>query len=216
MKNSVIGSIFLLTILCLIVTSAQSAEKPQNQSRGFAIGKPAPSIAAGAEIPDWVAQWELARVLSYAKRYDEAVGEYRKLLVKKPDLHEARAELANVLDWQGNREGMRQELERLPLNKVDDKTRLLLAETYVTRKEYGRAEEIYREYLARHGDDQKVRLKLAAMLSWQKRYDASLSEYEKILQARPDDTQVRRQYSFVLIWNGKFNEAAAELRKNLK
>ena len=216
MKRVIPRTFLLLLFLSMFISSAESADKPRKQSLGFAIGKPFPSISATDEIPDWIARWELARVLSYAKRYDEAVEEYRKLLAKKPDLHEARTELANVLAWQGNRQGMRRELESLPLNKIDDKTKLMLAETYMIQKEYGRAEAIYKEYLARHANDLKVRLRLAEMLSWEKKYDASLAEYEKILKVRPDDIQVRRKYSFVLIWKGSLDQAANELRKTLK
>ena len=55
---------------------------------------------AGQEIPDWMARWELARVLSYAGRHEESVTEYRKLLKERPDLPKARIELAKVLFWQ--------------------------------------------------------------------------------------------------------------------
>lgn len=216
MKNKKLTAIILQLLILLIVSPAESADTPGNSPRGAAIGKPFPSVSAGDEIPDWVARLELARVLSYAKRYDEAAAEYRKLLAKKPDLHEARTELANVLAWQGNREGMRNELEKLPMNRIDDKTKLMLAESYMIQKEYGRAEAIYMEYLARHADDLKVRLKLAEILSWEKKYDASLAEYEKILKVRPDDVQVRRKYSYVLIWKGNIDQAANELRKTLK
>ena len=216
MTTHILRTIYLLLFILSIVSSAESAETLRNQSLGVAIGKPSPAVSSSDEIPDWTARWELARVLSHAKRYDEAITEYRKLLAKKPDLHEARTELANVMAWQGNREGMRKELEQLPLNKIDDKTRLMLAESYVIQKEYGRAEAIYREYLARRADDLNVRLKLAEMLSWDKNYDASLTEYERILKVRPDDIQVRRKYAFVLIWKGNMDQAANELRKTLE
>ena len=216
MKNNLLRAIILQLLIVPMISSAESAETPGNRSSAVAIGKPSPSISSGDEIPDWIARLELARVLSYAKRYDEAAAEYRKLLAKKPDLHEARTELANVLAWQGNREDMRKELEKLPINRVDDKTKLMLAESYMIQKEYGRAEAIYIEYLARHADDLKIRLKLAEILSWEKKYDASLAEYEKILKVRPDDVQVRRKYSYVLIWKGNIDEAANELRKTLK
>lgn len=55
----------------------------------------------GEEIPDWIARWELAKVLSYLKRYDESIIEYKKLIKEKPDLSEAKIEMANVLVWQG-------------------------------------------------------------------------------------------------------------------
>jgi len=59
-------------------------------------------VKPGEEIPDWVARWELARVLSYAKRYDESITEYEKVLKEKPDLTEAKLEMAKVLFWKGD------------------------------------------------------------------------------------------------------------------
>lgn len=206
----------VLFFLCQVVSFAEAANKPQRQLIPPAVGKPAPPITGKEEISDWVARWELARVLGYAGRYDEAVAEYRKLLAAKPDLHEARIELASIIARQGKTEEVRRELERVPLDRIGDKARLLLAEIYAIRKEYPRAEVIYRDHLNRHSDDLEVRLKLAELLSWEKKYDDSLAEYEKILKARPDDIQVRRKYAFVLIWKGDFDKAAAELRKTLK
>jgi tetratricopeptide (TPR) repeat protein len=81
----------------------------------------APNAAAGSgseEIPDWIARWELARVLSYVKRYEESAEEYRKLLKEKSDLTEARAEMAQVLFWQGKTEEALAELERIPPAKI--------------------------------------------------------------------------------------------------
>src|SRR6056297_3335954 len=54
------------------------------------------------EIPDWQARLELARLLSYTKRYKESVLQYKKVLNQKPDLAEVRLELARVLYWKGD------------------------------------------------------------------------------------------------------------------
>lgn len=179
----------------------------------------APGIAAmesKKEIPDWLARWELARVLSYAKRYDEAVAEYRKLIREKPALAEARIEMANVLFWQGKSSDALKELEAIPPGAMSDKSRVLMADLYVAQKKYDRAEPLYRLYLDKHSDDLNVRLKLADILSWSKKYDDSLGEYKKILTARPSDVQVRRKYALVLIWAGRHSEAAKVLRSTLK
>jgi tetratricopeptide (TPR) repeat protein len=207
-----------LLLVCAFTgfSHSHAAEKAVPRSPAASILKPAPVIPANGEIPAWVARLELARVLSYAKRYDEAITEYRKLFAVKPDLMEARIEMANVMAWKGDLEGMRRILEHVPRSKLDPKSKLLLAEAFVAQKEYDRAEKLFREYLGTRPEDQRARLKLAEVLSWQKKYDASLAEYEKLLKARPGDIQVRRKYAFVLIWKGSFNEAALELRKTLK
>ena len=172
-------------------------------------------VKPGEEIPDWVARWELARVLSYVKRYDESIAEYGKLLKEKPGLMEAKVEMAKVLFWKGDQKAAVQILEQIPPKDMKGDTKVLMADLLVAHKDYAKAEPLYKAYLDSHPEDQAVRLKLAEMLSWQKKYDASLREYRKILKARPDDIQVRRRYAFVLIWSGKHSEAASELKKTL-
>lgn len=173
------------------------------------------AVKPGEEIPDWVARWELARVLCYAKRYDESITEYGKVLKEKPDLVDAKVELAKVLFWKGDGKAALKTLEQIPPKNITGDTKVLMADLFVTQKDYGKAEPLYRAHLDSHPEDQAVRLKFAEMLSWQKEYDASLTEYRKILKARPDDIQVRRRYAFVLIWAGNHSEAASELKKTL-
>ncbi|MEI8173098.1 MAG: tetratricopeptide repeat protein [Deltaproteobacteria bacterium] len=168
------------------------------------------------EIPDWLARWELARVLSYVKKYDESVMEYKKLIREKPSLVEAKIEMANVMYWQGKMSDALKELEAIPVRAMTDKTRVLMADLYVHQKKYDLAESLYRSYLDKNRDDLKVRLKLAETLSWSRKYDDSLAEYEKILSVKPSDAQVRRKYAFVLIWAGRHSDAARELRSTLK
>lgn len=207
-----------LLLLCAVSgVSPSPAQATAGPGQAAAtIRKPAPVIPESGDIPAWVARLELARVLSYARRYDEAIAEYRKLLAARPDLTEARIEMANVMAWKGDLDGMRRELDSVPRKKLDPGTKLLLAEAFMARKDYDDAEKLFREYLSARPGDQRARLKLAEMLSWRKKYDASIAEYRIILRSRPGDIQVRRKYAFVLIWRGDFNEAAQELRKTLK
>ncbi|MBF0100455.1 MAG: tetratricopeptide repeat protein [Desulfobacterales bacterium] len=168
------------------------------------------------EIPDWKARWELAKVLSYLKRYKESIFEYEKLLKEKPDLIEAKCEMANVLFWNGEQDKAIAVFRQIPEEKLDDKSKLFIADAYVAQKNYDKAEPIYRSYLEKHPEDAKARLKLAEMLSWQKRYDESIAQYEMILKTVPNDIQIRRKYAFVLIWADKQTQAAEELKKTLK
>jgi tetratricopeptide (TPR) repeat protein len=182
-------------------------------------GRPAAMIPPGPSsdmIPDWQARLELARILSYLKRYDESMAEYNKVLKEKPDLLAAKVELARVLFWSGQADKAFQMLKSVPLEDLDDQSRQALADLYTARKDYPQAESIYQSYLKAHPDDLKVRLKLAELLSWTKHYPESLVLYEIILKARPDDLQVRRKYAMVLSWAGRKAEALAELRKTLK
>lgn len=167
------------------------------------------------EIPEWKARWELARLLSYVKRYPESVAEYDRVLKEKPDLLEAKLELARVHSWKGDQASAYEIMSAIPLEQVPEELKLLMADLHVARKEYAKAEPIYRRHLDRRPEDMKARLSLAELLSWTRRYPEALSQYEILLKARPDDHQVRRKYAFVLSWSGRHAEAIAELRRTL-
>lgn len=203
-----------------------AAEKPVAPDRpkaGAAAGSPAKQTQAveseadsfTEDIPDWQARLELARLLSYVKRYDESLAEYQKVLQEKPDLTEARLEMAAVLYWGGQPEGALGLLEQTPRELLDAQSRVLMADIYVSQKRYNLAEPIYREHLRQHPDDLAARLKLAELLGYRKDYQQAIKEYQIILAERPDDVQVRRRYALVLSWAGRHAEAIAELRGTL-
>ena len=177
--------------------------------------QPAPE-SLREEIPDWKARWELARLLSYAKRYDESLVEYRAVVLEKPDLWEASVEMAQVLFWSGRQAEASKILEKIPAEHSDENAKLLMADLYVAQKSFDKAEPLYRAYLQSRPRDDEVGLKLADLLSWSKRYEEAIAQYKKVLEVKPHDVQIRRKYAYVLIWAGKQSEAAAELRKTLK
>jgi tetratricopeptide (TPR) repeat protein len=169
----------------------------------------------GDEIPAWRARWELARLLSYTKRYDESLQQYRKLLAEKPGHSQARTEMAKVLFWAGHKSEALKELEQLPGGQASPETKLLKADLMAADKRYPEAIELYRQYLKDKPDDLGARFRLAQVLSWSGQYPPALKEYEIILSQKPDDMQVRRHYAFVLSWAGQFEKAAKELKKTL-
>jgi len=207
----------VITTLALCLSLLAPTGGPAAAPAGPGGAPPAsPALGPGQEeIPEWQARWELARLLSYEKRYEESLKEYRLVLAQKPDLQEAKLEMAKVLSWAGRGAEALPILKSAPLEALDDPARLTLADLLISQKQYRPAEEILVGHLSRHPDDQAARLKLAELLSWDKRYDASLAEFRRILADRPDDIQVRRKYAFVLIWDGQREQAAAELRKTL-
>lgn len=172
-------------------------------------------VSKDDQIPEWQARWELARVLSYTKRYNESIAEYRKVIAERQQLYEAKIEMANVLYWMGKKEEALRAFEEVPFEKLDGRAQMTLAEVYIARKQYDKAEPLLRGLIAKDPKDHKARLKLAEMLSWNKRYKESFAEYEAILNDLPDDRQVRRKYGLVLMWSGRHSDAAAQLRKTL-
>lgn len=168
------------------------------------------------KISDWDARFELAKVLSYLKKYDESIIEFNKLILEKPDSNAAKIELAKVFFFQGDAEKALNEFSKVPIEKIDDSGLLVLADVNRQLKRYSEAENIYSDYLKRIPQDDKIRLKLAELLSWQKRYQESVAQYQIILSHLPDDIQVRRQYAQTLTWMGEEEAAVEEWRKTLK
>ncbi len=199
------NSFLLLAIgLCLSAYPAEGKEEKKEEKE------------TTEAIPDWLARWELARVLSYQKHYEESIQSYRELLQDKPDLIEAKLEMARVLYYSDHRQEALKILNDIPPEKWDDATKIFMADIYTGDKRYKEAENLYREHLDKHPEDLKVRVKLADVLSWQKLYKPSIEEYEKVLKVRPDDKQVRRKYAFVLIWMKETEKGANELKKTLE
>lgn len=201
------AAVTFAAIIFLTVPPSSSAREPK---------APALSTASAEEIPDWLARWELARTLSYAKRYDESVAEYKKLLKEKPDLSKAKIEMAKILFGQKEEQEALAILEGVDPRQFDIDSVLLMADLYRDRRSYDRAAPLYRRYLQKRPGDNAARLRFAEMLSWEKQYEESLAEYRKIIAVLPDDVQVRRKYAFVLMWSKRYGEAAAELRRTLK
>lgn len=217
---------YLAIVLLLLVGSAAPAQPGAPLLP--ALPKPTPPRALpaakrdamrplpfGEPIPDWRARWELAQALSYLRRYDESLAEFRKVLAERPGDVAVRQDYGQVLLWAGRADEAYAELNAVPLEQLKPEGVLALADTLVARRDYERAEKIFAAQLQRVPDDQLTRLKLAEILSWTKRYDASLALYREILAARPDDIQVRRRYALVLLWAGRTDESAAELRRTL-
>lgn len=167
------------------------------------------------EIPDWKARWELARLLGYVKRYPESIKAYRKLLEEKPDLAEAKMELALILYANNRQKEALALFEQLPRDRLEDNAKIIMGDLLAYEKEYDRSIASYRAYLDNHPGHHQVRLRLAEVLSWAKQYDASIEQYREVLKHRPDNIQARRKYALVLSWAKRHGEAIDELKKTL-
>lgn len=201
----------ILIVIGLITFSTPVIGRVYGQQKGAG----GSIVSKDDQVPEWKARWELARVLSYTKRYGESITEYRKVLTEKPQLYEAKIEMAKVLYWMGKKEEALHVLEEVPAERLDEQAQAALAEIYITQKRYDKAEVLLRGLIAKNPKDNKVRLKLAELLSWDKRYKESIAEYEAILNDLPEDRQVRRKYALVLMQSGRHRDAATQLRKTL-
>jgi thioredoxin-like negative regulator of GroEL len=208
MRTHIIVTGFISWLAFTTSTSAADTATP-------AVSATAASSPAEAEISDTSARLELAKVLTYDKKYGEAAETYRLVLATDPQNLRAKIGLSEVLYWTGNSEAAAAVLKDVPEDKLDDKEKLMLADLLVAKKEYEPALRIFSAYLDRNPNDWTVRLKLADVESWTKRYGEAIASYEAILKARPHDKQVRRKYGMVLSWAGQNEKAAEQLRESL-
>lgn len=167
------------------------------------------------EMSDAETRLELAKVLTYDKKYGEAIEAYHQLLAADPSNIEAKIGLSEVLYWTGKPEEAAATLRGVPEDKLDDNGKLMLADLLVAKKDYPSAIRIFTAYLAKKPDDWAVRLKLADVQSWTKDYPEAIANFELILKARPKDRQVRRKYGMVLSWAGQNEKAEEQLRQSL-
>ncbi len=199
--------LFAATLLMLLmgVFGYQQIESFQKQDDSF----------LNEKIEDWQVRLELARVLSYQKKYDESVKEYLEVLAKRPNDPKLQLELASVYAYKKDKTAALDLLNKIHFEN-DAEGEKQIANIFAILKEYSTAEQHYLNYLNTHPDDLGGRLKYAEMLSWEKRYPDSIHQYELILKEVPDDEQVRRKYALVLIWMGNTEQGAEELKKTLK
>src|SRR5262249_1067542 len=192
-----------------LVASAGAADPETSQTPA-----PVPSPTEG-ELSDTATRLELAKVLTYDKKYPQAIVTYHQVLAADPNNIEATIGLSELLYWTGKIDEAAAVLKDVPEDKVDDKGKLMLADLLVAKKDYPSAIRIFTTYLNQKPDDYSVRLKLADVQSWTKDYPEALANYELILKARPKDRQVRRKYGMVLSWSGQNEKAAEQLRESL-
>ena len=74
-----------------------------------------------------------------------------------------------------------------------------LAQLYIKRKEYEKAESIYRELSERYPDSGEVRLQLARVLFWQGKYEESLKIYRELEKLDPSLADERRRVEVKMI-----------------
>ncbi len=200
------GMIRLILAGCLVMTSWVGAAEDSMETNIEDFGE---------EVQDWQVRMELARVLSYQKKYAESIQEYRRILAEQPTNEVIKLELAQVLAYDDKKEEALKLLQEVSVDKLDDKNKLAAADILASTNRFDSAEKIYQDYLKKQPGDLKVRLKYAQLLSWAKKYTDSIKEFRSLVRERPDDVQLRRKYALVLIWAGEPDKARELLEKTL-
>jgi tetratricopeptide (TPR) repeat protein len=204
---------FVVTLLAASLISTSRAADPKPVFTEPQLTQP---IGISDPVPQWLARWELARALTYAERYDEALIQYKKLQLERPQIKESvQREMVTALFWSGDKEAAQEILKQLGPD-ADESGQMLIADLFVADKKYDEAVAAYQSILVASPDHDEARVRLAEVLSWQKKYEPSLVHYKKVLDRHPDDQNVRKKYGMVLMWSGNQKEAIVQLQKSLE
>lgn len=135
-------------------------------------------------------------------------------LFKKPSLA-WKAHLAlgrafvNLSDMQGAAVQF-QAAHRLEQNRLE--TALALGAILQEINRPKEAEQVYRDYLAKHPNSQEVRTRLGRLFLNQDDQNAALTEFQAISQISPDSISARLTSALILLSQKRFEDALRELR----
>ncbi|MCA9665612.1 MAG: tetratricopeptide repeat protein [Myxococcales bacterium] len=132
---------------------------------------------------DLAVQLKRARVLSWARRYDESVAAYRAYLRARPKDPKALLEMAAVLGWQASK----------------------------AKREH--AALLYKRYLLDNPQDCQTRVKLGRLRYWMGQYKRAVAEFRRCLSSNPGDDELRELLAHVLAESGDLRAAKDQLEK---
>ncbi len=179
------------------------------------------------------ARLQMARVLSFSRKYEESVAEYEQVLKATPGNTPARWERARILSWMRRFDESITEYAQV-ISEAEAALRAGAAKPPISlptaRLEYARVLS-----WARHYDQALVQLNLllpegqqpqpndvsalvekARVLAWQRRYNDALATYEQALALDPPDFDARMGKAQVLYWSGRSGQAGDLLRPLLQ
>jgi tetratricopeptide (TPR) repeat protein len=150
-------------------------------------------------FPLWKVHWEKARQSVLLKKYSESVKDFRQALALKPNLDEARQELAQVLitleRWGEAVTELEIIAEHQPQNQKVQKD---LADLLSQKKEYRRADEMYQRLLRKDPDNLDLRLSLASNYYQLNELEKALLEWRQVLIRDSQNVEARTHLAEVL------------------
>ncbi|MFQ5706694.1 MAG: tetratricopeptide repeat protein [bacterium] len=150
----------------------------------------------------------LSRVLSWARRYTEALQQYRSILETDPHNLDAMAGTAQVLAWKGDLEKSvqtyQQALYQYP--QRDDLHRGL-GQVLGWQGKLRKAEAELRKAIQLNPESPANHKVLATIISWQGRYSEAIQNYKQAIEKAPDDPDAYASLMQVYRWSRRYGEA---------
>lgn len=157
---------------------------------------------------------KLADVYAWSGRYNDAIRQYRMLLLERPDDAALMKGLLQVMQWAEMVDAYLAESGRFLARHPEDVTiRLARVDLFAARKDFTAAADECRGILKVQPDHALARARLAQFLAWLGEWEQARTEYEAALALNPRDTGLRREYGQLLLWTNRYADALAIYRK---
>lgn len=149
------------------------------------------------------------------KRYEEALGVLRRLLVKIPEVTEAHYWMANILSQHLKRYGEAIESYQKILAFEPDNIRVrsAIAQIYLHQEKKELALRHFLEIERRYPDDFGIQLQTALLLYEMDRLSEAVGRFENVLKHNPKADRVRYYLGFVYEKSKRIDEALQEYEK---
>ncbi len=151
---------------------------------------------------------KLARVLSWQKKYDEALTRYRSYLASHPGDSQARLEMGDICLWTKRYDCAREQYEKAAANpKLASALEPRMASLAEAEGDLAASEGYLRKALEADPKGVEPRLKLARILSYEKNYGGAVAEYDRVIELEPASFAALSERADVLSWEGRYAEA---------
>ncbi|MCF6291349.1 MAG: tetratricopeptide repeat protein [Desulfobacterales bacterium] len=204
-------SIVSVAVLFAMVAPAVANETPSLSPHAL-VPERQIVVRPGNPVPEWKSLWDKARDLAVAGKLDEAVGVYRALLAKKPNLEEGRWELARLRihleQWDKAAAQLEILVENAPL-----RPEYLNALGQVVWKlgQYDRAVDLFGKVAEKRPDDQAALAGLVEGLLKLDRKKEALPVLEQLHRLQPNNLGVRRYLALLSFEMGEYGKARSLL-----
>jgi tetratricopeptide (TPR) repeat protein len=202
-----------------LMSSAEAAAAQSNYAEAIADYRKV--LQLSPENQD--ASIRLARVLSWARQYDESLDQYGRVLGdQKAQNYQTRLERARVLSWAQKYddaireyEALNTELNSAPSTAISRRdVRLELARVESWAKQYDRSLAELDLVIPKSptAEDKDALLLKARVLAYKQRYSQSVATYNKVIALNPNDQEAQFGKAQTLYWSGDLSRSRPMLR----
>ncbi|MFA5164287.1 MAG: tetratricopeptide repeat protein [Candidatus Omnitrophota bacterium] len=170
---------------------------------------------ASAVSKDPAIKRRLAEVLTWQRKYDEAIPLLKELYDKDPSDRELALVYAQALGYGRYPEDAIKVFSSLERKYPGDmKIKYLFAIVLESNGSFKAARKRYAELLSNEPGNFALKMKVARLSAWAKDYPEAVRLYKELLASRPHDVAVTAELADVLFWSADY-EGAADLYAGL-